>query len=79
MSASGSWCCGCCLALVFFSAAQNKLPGYVLPLLPALAIVLAVALDKTPARWLVDWRVRGAADRRSRDRRAVCRMRFCPE
>ena len=36
-------------ALVFFSVAQNKLPGYVLPLLPALAIVLAVALDKTPA------------------------------
>jgi 4-amino-4-deoxy-L-arabinose transferase-like glycosyltransferase len=36
-------------ALVFFSAAQNKLPGYVLPLLPALAIMLAVALDKTPA------------------------------
>ncbi len=35
--------------LVFFSVAQNKLPGYVLPLLPALAIVLAVALDKTPA------------------------------
>jgi len=35
--------------LLFFSAAQNKLPGYVLPLLPVLAIVLAVALDKTPA------------------------------
>ncbi len=35
--------------LVFFSAARNKLPGYVLPLLPALAIVLAFALDKTPA------------------------------
>jgi len=35
--------------LAFFSAAQNKLPGYVLPLLPVLAIVLAVALDKTPA------------------------------
>jgi 4-amino-4-deoxy-L-arabinose transferase-like glycosyltransferase len=35
--------------LVFFSAAQNKLPGYVLPLLPVLAIVLAQALDKTPA------------------------------
>ncbi|HEX5431208.1 MAG TPA: glycosyltransferase family 39 protein, partial [Bryobacteraceae bacterium] len=33
-------------ALVFFSAAKNKLPGYVLPLLPALAIVLAAALDK---------------------------------
>ena len=40
--------------LVFFSAAQNKLPGYVLPLLPALAIILAFALDKTPAAgwWL---------------------------
>jgi 4-amino-4-deoxy-L-arabinose transferase-like glycosyltransferase len=35
--------------LVFFSAAQNKLPGYVLPLMPVLAIILAVALDKTPA------------------------------
>ena len=35
--------------LVFFFAAQNKLPGYVLPLLPVLAIVLAFALDKTPA------------------------------
>jgi 4-amino-4-deoxy-L-arabinose transferase-like glycosyltransferase len=35
--------------LVFFSAAQNKLPGYVLPLLPTLAILLAFALDKTPA------------------------------
>jgi len=37
------------LALVFFSTAENKLPGYVLPLLPALAIALAAALDKTPA------------------------------
>src|SRR6185503_4032614 len=36
-------------ALVFFSWSQNKLPGYVLPLLPMLAIVLALALDKTPA------------------------------
>ena len=35
--------------LVFFSAAQNKLPGYVLPVLPAVAIILAFALDKTPA------------------------------
>jgi 4-amino-4-deoxy-L-arabinose transferase-like glycosyltransferase len=35
--------------LAFFSVAQNKLPGYVLPLLPVLAIVLAVALDKAPA------------------------------
>jgi 4-amino-4-deoxy-L-arabinose transferase-like glycosyltransferase len=40
--------------LVFFSVAQNKLPGYALPLLPALAIVLAVALDKTPsAGWWI--------------------------
>jgi 4-amino-4-deoxy-L-arabinose transferase-like glycosyltransferase len=35
--------------LLFFSAAQNKLPGYVLPLLPVLAILLGFALDKTPA------------------------------
>lgn len=43
-------------ALVFFSAARNKLPGYMLPLLPALAIVLAVALDRTAAHrkwWLM--------------------------
>jgi 4-amino-4-deoxy-L-arabinose transferase-like glycosyltransferase len=40
--------------LIFFSAAQNKLPGYVLPLLPALAIILAFAVDKTPgsAWWI---------------------------
>jgi 4-amino-4-deoxy-L-arabinose transferase-like glycosyltransferase len=31
--------------LVFFSASRNKLPGYVLPLLPALAVVLAVGFD----------------------------------
>jgi 4-amino-4-deoxy-L-arabinose transferase-like glycosyltransferase len=42
------------LALAFFSYPQTKLPGYVLPLLPALAIVLAVALDKAAglAWWL---------------------------
>lgn len=34
-------------ALIFFSAAKNKLPGYVLPLLPALAIILAFGLSKT--------------------------------
>src|SRR5262249_1263355 len=32
--------------LVFFSASRNKLPGYVLPLMPALAIILAVGLDR---------------------------------
>lgn len=39
---------------VFFSASKNKLPGYLLPLLPALAIVLAVALEKAPGKqwWL---------------------------
>jgi len=30
--------------LVFFSLSRNKLPGYLLPLLPALAILLALAL-----------------------------------
>jgi 4-amino-4-deoxy-L-arabinose transferase-like glycosyltransferase len=40
-------------ALVFFSLAKNKLPGYVLPLLPPLAIVLAVAIEKaaSQAKW----------------------------
>jgi len=40
-------------ALVFFSVSKNKLPGYVLPLMPALAIVLAVALEKaiSQAKW----------------------------
>lgn len=40
--------------LLFFSAARNKLPGYVLPLMPAIAIVLAVALDKASRKewWL---------------------------
>jgi 4-amino-4-deoxy-L-arabinose transferase-like glycosyltransferase len=33
---------------VFFSAARNKLPGYLLPLLPAMAIILAYALNKLP-------------------------------
>jgi 4-amino-4-deoxy-L-arabinose transferase-like glycosyltransferase len=40
--------------LVFFSAATNKLPGYVLPLIPAIAALLGPALDesKRPAAWL---------------------------
>lgn len=40
-------------ALAFFSAARNKLPGYMLPLLPALAIVLAIALKNAGplAKW----------------------------
>jgi 4-amino-4-deoxy-L-arabinose transferase-like glycosyltransferase len=35
--------------LVFFSISKNKLPGYVLPLMPALAVILAVAVDRAPA------------------------------
>jgi len=40
--------------LIFFSVARNKLPGYLLPLFPALAIVLAAALETAPfkAGWL---------------------------
>ena len=38
--------------LVFFSASQNKLPGYVLPLLPAIAVMLAVALEQSKQ---VEW------------------------
>jgi len=40
-------------ALLFFSLAKNKLPGYALPLLPPLSILLAAALEKagTAAKW----------------------------
>jgi 4-amino-4-deoxy-L-arabinose transferase len=44
--------------LVFFSASRNKLPGYLLPLMPALAVVLAIALDKCPR---VEWWVAACA------------------
>ena len=44
--------------LIFFSAASNKLPGYILPLLPALAILLAVALQNCP--W-PKWSLAGCA------------------
>jgi len=36
--------------LIFFSAARNKLPGYLLPLLPAVAIMLAVAIEKASGK-----------------------------
>ena len=36
--------------LLFFSVARNKLPGYLLPLFPALAIVLAAALETAPVK-----------------------------
>ena len=40
--------------LVFFSAAANKLPGYVLPLLPAAAALLGIGLHEArdPRPWL---------------------------
>jgi 4-amino-4-deoxy-L-arabinose transferase-like glycosyltransferase len=44
------------LALVFLSAFANKLPGYLLSLLPAMAIVLAIALEKAPAQ---EWWIAG--------------------
>lgn len=42
------------LALAFLSVFSNKLPGYLMPLLPAVAIVLAVALEKAPGpQWWI--------------------------
>lgn len=40
--------------MIFFSAARNKLPGYLLPLLPAVAIVLAAGLERVKGKeyWL---------------------------
>jgi hypothetical protein len=42
---------------VFLSASSNKLPGYVMPLLPAVAVLMAVRVAET-ARW--PYRVAGA-------------------
>jgi 4-amino-4-deoxy-L-arabinose transferase-like glycosyltransferase len=40
------------IGFLFFSLSKGKLPGYLLPLIPALAILLAVALNQTGrARW----------------------------
>ena len=43
------------LGLIFFSASINKLPGYVLPLIPATCALLGIALAGTarPERWLI--------------------------
>lgn len=39
---------------VFFSLSRNKLPGYILPLLPPLAILMALGLTRIPKpRWLL--------------------------
>lgn len=46
---------------VFFSAAVNKLPGYLLPLVPSLAILMARSLVLTPkARWPLVTAIAGA-------------------
>jgi 4-amino-4-deoxy-L-arabinose transferase-like glycosyltransferase len=37
--------------LVFFSISRNKLPGYVLPLLPAAAALFGIALNATRRAW----------------------------
>jgi 4-amino-4-deoxy-L-arabinose transferase-like glycosyltransferase len=37
--------------LLVFSIAVNKLPGYVLPLLPAAALLAALALDEASSAW----------------------------
>ncbi len=42
------------LAIVFLSLIPNKLPGYLLPLIPGVTIVLAAALDKgTQQQWWI--------------------------
>ncbi len=38
--------------LLFFSVSLNKLPGYILPLLPAGAAILGVALDRAVRPWM---------------------------
>jgi 4-amino-4-deoxy-L-arabinose transferase-like glycosyltransferase len=45
------WLCG---GLLFFSAATNKLPGYILPLVPPAALLCGLALEKVSAAryWL---------------------------
>ena len=49
--------------LVLFSASANKLPGYVLPLLPAIAALAAPGSGRIGGRSNVAGRVRGAAYR----------------
>jgi 4-amino-4-deoxy-L-arabinose transferase-like glycosyltransferase len=50
-----SWACFCFL---FFSASQSKLPGYILPAIPPIGLLLAVSCVRLPAqkqrvfRWL---------------------------
>ena len=43
---------------LFFSISRNKLPGYLLPLLPALAVLIGIACSEQPARALLAGRKR---------------------
>ena len=47
----GAWAA---YGLLFFSISRNKLPGYILPLMPALALMMAASLDAARAKkaWL---------------------------
>jgi 4-amino-4-deoxy-L-arabinose transferase-like glycosyltransferase len=42
------------MVFLFFSASNSKLPGYIVPAFPALAIILTLALEKLPTR-AVGW------------------------
>ncbi|MBV8820364.1 MAG: glycosyltransferase family 39 protein, partial [Acidobacteriaceae bacterium] len=41
--------------ILFFSASRNKLPGYLIPVLPPLIVLMAIGLEhsRTTARWLL--------------------------
>ena len=53
-TAAGSFCCCWCFGgLLFFSAPLNKLPGYLMPLLPIAAALLGIALEQTRRAALV--------------------------
>lgn len=48
--------------IVFFSASQNKLAGYLLPLMPALALLLAVGIEQAlESTTLVPWLLAASA------------------
>jgi hypothetical protein len=48
--------------LVFFSASQNKLAGYLLPLMPGFALLLAIALERENEKSkLVPWLLAASA------------------
>ncbi len=51
----------CAFVVAFFSASGSKLPAYVLPVFPILAIVLALYLAQASARRLALWAALGAA------------------